>query len=637
MRTLWSDLRHAWRGIVGRPGLSLVIIATLGLGIGANAAIFSAVHALLLRPFPFKDPDRLVRISTLRGDAEGMLSVPEQDDIAALADVVQDIALYTDQGMYNASGFGDPEELQATITTHNLFRVLGVEPAIGSSYPAETDRTRRFELVISHGLWVRRFGRDPNIVGRTMTLDGSPGYAIHGVLPPGFNFPANSDLFRSAGIVADPRSYQRRDTRSRLAIARLTPGVTVEQAAERLNTLSIRLAQEFPDSNAGLRFRVMPIRDLYVGNIRPYVLMLFAAVVLVLLIACGNAASLLLSRALARDREMAIRLALGAGRGRLIGQVLMESVLLSLAGGVLGVGLAYAGIELITRLVRVQLPEWMRLEMDVMTLVFLCGVSLVTGVLAGVLPALRSTDAHLHDALKEGTRGSSTGARHRRARQAVVVAEVALALVLLIGASLMVQSFLRLQRADPGFEPDGVLSFRVELGWRAYNTHEQVIQFNDQVLNRLRALPGVVAVTLDSNLPISGKPREPFEVMVEGQGLEAKETNPFVNLHTVSPDYFRAMGIAIERGRGFIDGDVKDGQQVTVVSRRLAERLWPASDPVGNVIKLGRESTSPQLIVVGVASDVRGHRLSGSTTLDVYRPFRQSWAGGRGSSRGRAA
>jgi putative ABC transport system permease protein len=372
----------------------------------------------------------------------------------------------------------------------------------------------------------------------------------------------------------------------------------------------------------------MPIRDVYVGNVRPYVLMLFAAVVLVLLIACGNTASLLLSRALARDREMAIRQALGAGRGRLIGQVLMESVLLALAGGVVGLALAYLGIELITRLVRVQLPEWMRVEMDVTTLLFLFGVSLLTGVLAGVLPALRSTDAHLHGALKEGTRGSSAGARNRRLRHVLVVAEVALALVLLIGASLMAQSFVRLQRADPGFEADGVLSFRVELGWRAYNTHEQVIQFNDRILDQLRAVPGVVGVTLDSNLPISGKPREPFEVVVDGQGLDATQTNPFVNLHTVSPEYFHTMGIALERGRGFTNGDVKNGQQVTIVSRRLAERLWPSGDALGKVIRLGKESTSPALMVIGVASDVRGHRLAGSTTLDVYRPFRQSWAGG---------
>jgi putative ABC transport system permease protein len=624
-----TDLAYAARTLLTRPGFVLIVVLTLGLGIGANTAIFSAVHALLLRPFPFKDSNRLVRISTVKGGAEGQLSIPEQDDLAALSDIIEDIALYTDLGMYNAIGFGEPEELQATITTHNLFRVLGVQPLIGSSYPAETDRSRRFELVISHGLWTRRFGNDPNIVGRTMTLDGAPGYTIRGVLPPEFNFPSHSDLFRSSGIATDAKTYERRDIRGRLAVARLRPGVTVPQARDRIEALGERLAHEFPQTNAGLQFRVIPIRDLYVADVRPYVQLLFGAVMLVLLIACGNVVNLLLSRALAREREIAVRLALGAGRGRIIRQLLTESVLLSMMGGVAGLAFAYGGIELLVRLIRVPLPSWMQIELDGMTLGFLVVVSVLTGLAAGLLPALESGDRDLHGSLKDGGRGASDGARHHRLRNMLVIGEVALAVVLLVGAGLMVKSFVRLQRVHPGFDADSMLSFRVELGWRAYDTLEKGTIFKDRVLARLAELPGVVSVGLDSNLPLSGKPREPVQIVADGQSRDAQRANPFVHQHVVSAGYFETMRIPIERGRAFVDADVATSQPVAVVSRRLAERLWPGSDAVGQRIRIGAsEDTGPWVTVVGMAGDVRLQHLSGAPSLDVYRSYRQIGAGG---------
>ena len=255
---------------------SVLSSLTLGLGIGANAAILSAVNSLLLRDPPFKEPDRLVRVTSVRGDADGgALAVPELDDLLALP-VIEDAAMYTDQGMYNASGFGTPEELQATVTTHNLFRVLGVEPFVGTTFPASFDRTRSFGLVISHGLWVRKFGEDPNIVGRSMTLDGASGYTIYGVTPPAFNFPSHSDLFRSAGIAPDPQSYRRRDVRERYVLARLAPGVGLERARETIDDLARRLEREFPATNAGLSFRVTPLREMYSGRVRPYVLLLSA-------------------------------------------------------------------------------------------------------------------------------------------------------------------------------------------------------------------------------------------------------------------------------------------------------------------------------------------------------------------------
>jgi putative ABC transport system permease protein len=627
LQSATSELRHAIRALRARPGFAIVVTLTLGLGIGANTAIFSAVQALLLRPFPFRDADRLVRISTLRGGEEGGLAVPEQDDLLALSHVIEDVALYTDQGMYNASGFGHPEELQATITTHNLFRVLGVPLFVGAAYPAESDRSRRFELVISHGLWTRRFGQDPNIVGRRMTLDGAPGYTIHGVLPEGVNFPSNSDLFRSAGIAPDPAVYRRRDLRGRMALARLKPGVTVEQARRRIEALGHRLASEFPQTNAGLQFQVLPLRDLYVGDVRPYILLLFGAVALVLVIACSNVANLLLSRLIARDREIAVRFALGASRSRVVSQVLVESLVLAASGGIVGIALAWMGIELITGMVRAQLPVWMSISLDRATLVFLTLVSLATGLAAGLTPALRGGYRQLNDALRDGARGSSGGVRHQRLRNALVVAEVALTVVLLIAASLMVQSFGRLQRVSPGFDPSDLLTFRVELGWRAYDSAAKIVAFKDQLADRLRALPGVQAVAVDSNLPLSGKPRETYEVALHGQTVDAQRENPYVHSHIVSANYFEVMGIPIERGRGFAATDGPDNRRVVVVSRRLADRLWPSTDPLGGQLIVRSSTDDPPFTVVGVAADIRHQQLA-ATDVDLYIPYRQIVAGG---------
>jgi putative ABC transport system permease protein len=630
MPDFFADVRYAWRMLRSRPGFAALIVVTLGVGIGANSAIFSVVHALLLQPFPFKDPDRLVRVATVKGGEEGPLAIPELDDLQALSQVVEKVAGYTDQGLYNASGFGTPEELQATITTHNLFEVLGVAPLVGRTFPAHYDRSRQFGLLISHGLWTRRFGRDPNIVGRTMTLDGADGYVIHGVVPPEFNFPSHSDLFRSSGIAANPKQYERRDRRERLALVRLRPGVSIEQARDRIDALARRLERDFPTTNAGVGFRVTPLRDLYVGQVRPYLLLLFGGVMLVLLIACANVVNLLLSRAIARDRELAIRIALGAPRGRIVRQLLTESLVLAILGGTVGLVLAIVGVDVISTLVRMPLPPWMELRTNGAVLAFLIAISLLSGLAAGLVPALRNT-TRVHDALKEGSRGSSDGARQARLRNLLIVSEVALAVVLLILASLMVRTVRNLQRLDPGFQSQGLLTFRVELGWRAYGTLAKTMDFQTRMLDGLAALPGVETVGFDGNLWLSGKPREPAPIVVEGQSIDAQRTSPFVHWHFISPSYLQTMKTPLVAGRALTDADTVDAMPVALVSARLARLLWPNEDPIGKRVSDGNVDASGQktwVMVVGVVGDVQHQQLGGETSLEVYRSFRQVSVGG---------
>lgn len=618
-----SDIKLAFRALAARPSFSLLVILTLGLGIGANTAIFSAVHGLLLREPPFRAPDRLIRITSARGDEEGGgLSIPEFDDLLALR-VFETAAMYTDQGMYNASGFGTPEELQATITTHNLFDVLGVRPHVGSTFPAGFDRTRNFGLVISHGLWTRKFGQARDVVGKTMTLDGAPGYTIYGVMPEGFNFPSHSDLFRSSGISGNPEFYRRRDARDRFILARLRDGITMEQASAAVDGLARRLEGEFPATNAGLRFRVTSMRDQYTATVRPYVLLLFGAVVLVLVVACANVANLLLSRAIARERDVAVRTALGASRWQIVRQLLAESLVLSAAGALAGGLLATAAVGVLTRMVPVQLPPWMRIEVDARVGLFLATTAVLTGIAAGLVPAVRSSAAGIAS-LKEGVRGSSGGVRQRQLRNALVIAEVALALVLLVGASLLLQSVRQLHRVDLGFRTDNALTFRVELGWRAYGTLEKTATFHRRVLDRLRELPGVDALTFDNNLPMSGKPRDPYAVRAAGQSRDEEARNPYVNSHYVGPEYFQVMGIRLVSGRGFDDRDRVDAPTAAVVSKRLADRLWPGRDAIGQRIQW-QDTTEPEkwMMVVGVAEPVLHHELDADPGFDLYSPFTQ--------------
>jgi putative ABC transport system permease protein len=623
-----SGARTLVRRLAGAPGMTAAAVVSIALGVGANTAVFSVVYALLIRPLPFPDADRLVRITSVRGEALGFLAVPEQDDLRALPGIFEDVALYTDQGAYNASGFGPPEELPATITTANLFSVLGIAPQMGSVFPSEFDRTRQFGLVISHGLWQRRFGGEPDVVGRTMTLDGAPGYVIHGVMPAGFQFPAHADLFRSAGISPTPETYLRRDLRGRMGLGRLREGVTVAQAQQAVDALAARLANDFPATNAGLEFRLTPLRDTFVGQARGYLWLLASAVALVLLVGAVNVANLLLARALATRRDTVVRLALGASRARIVRETMAESLALAFAGALIGGALAWVGVRAITSLVQATLPPSMRIGLDWPALVALGVFAAISAVVAGVFPVLRLGDLEASRVLREEGRGGGGGPRSERLRSILIGAEVALAVALVAGAGLLARSFQRLQQVDLGFEPERRLTFRVELGWRAYDTHEKVIRFNEQLLEGLARLPGVTGVALDSNLPMSGKPREPDTIVLEGQSDVERRTNPYVNTHVVSASHPDVLGLGLVRGRALLSTDRLDTEPVALVSAALASRLWPGIDPIGRRFAVGTPSaTNPIATVVGVVGDIRhvGVREPG---FDVYRPFTQRWAGG---------
>ncbi|MCW5558081.1 MAG: FtsX-like permease family protein, partial [Verrucomicrobiae bacterium] len=483
---------------------------------------------------------------------------------------------------------------------------------------------------ISYGLWTRRFGRDPNIVGRTMTLDGAAGYVIHGVMPQHFNFPSHSDVFRSSGISSDPNSYERRDFRNRFAVARLKPGVSQTQAQSAMQAMALRLEHDFPASNTDLRFRALPLREIYSGPIRPYAILLLFAVALVLAVACVNVASLQLSRLLLREREIAIRLALGASRWSVARQVLIESLLLSTVGGGLGFALAHASIGVLAVAVPVPLPPWIRIEIDPSATAFLVLICAVAGVASALAPAWHAWRNENQSALKEGMRGSSHGLRQRRLRNALIIAEVALAAVLLVGSGLLAQSVARLQRVNPGFNPQNLLTFRVEIGWASpWGSRERNPEFHRLVLQKLSALPGVHGVTLDDNLPLSGKPRDVATYRAAGQSEREQLRNPYLNPHTVGPNHFSTMGIPLLRGRDFSSQDRTNTPPVVIVSRSLAERLWPGVDPIGQRIQPSN-TTKPEIwdTVIGVAENVLHHELDAAPSLDLYYSYTQFSPGG---------
>jgi putative ABC transport system permease protein len=625
MRTLWQDLRYGARMLVKKPGFTLVAVITLALGIGANAAIFSVINSVLLRPLPYPQPEQLVWVWGTNPSSDikqETASLPDFVDWKAQGQSFAAMGGFTSFSPI-LTGNGEPERLTGALVTDGFFATLGVPPLVGRTFTPDEDKpdNRRY-AVISHGLWQRRFGASESIVGQKVTLNGNP-HVVVGVMPPHFKHPLPAmrlpvEVWLPLGV--DPAQAARRGDFLGV-VGRLKPGVSVPQAHAELNTIMGRLEAQYPDTNRGWGVIVLPLLDRFVGELRPTLYLLVAAVGFLLLIACANVANLLLARASARQREVAVRAALGAGRWRIVRQLLTESVLLSVVGGAVGLLLAKWGMDALVGVSPADLPRVGEVALDWRVLGLTFAVSLATGVAFGLLPALQAANPHLSEVLKEGGRGSADSARGKRVRGALVVAEVALALVLLVGAGLMLRSFARLQNVNPGYNAENVLTVGLSLPASKYKEGPQVVAFYQQLLERVSTLPGAQAVGFVDALPLAGGNYLSFAI--EGRATQPTDRTPDAEHRVVSPGYFRAMGIPLVRGRLLTEQDNAQAPVATVISETAARRYFPNEDPIGKRVNFGNPQTAPWRTIVGIVGDVRNEGLNAEPNPQMYVSFAQ--------------
>ncbi|HEX8651896.1 MAG TPA: ABC transporter permease [Pyrinomonadaceae bacterium] len=640
MGTLLQDLRYAVRLLLKMPGFTFVAVLTLALGIGANTAIFSVVHAVLLRPLPFEHPEQLVRVTSdfRRVDlADAGLSAPELFDFRDRSGLFSSIS-----GLYpinaNLTQVDQPERVEALLVDVNYFQLLGAGAQLGRVFQQEDYSTGISEVaVISDGVWRRRYGGATDVLGKKFRLDNDL-YTIVGVMPPGFRHPGRSiqtdvEVWVPAGWTGTPfNNPPRGDHMLRGALARLKPGITVEQAQARMNELARELQKEYPNDyteKAGWTPRVIGLHDDLVGNVRPALLVLLAAVGFVLLIACANVANLLLARASARQREIAIRRALGAGRLRLIRQLVTESLVLSFLGGALGLLIAVWGVDLLVKFSPSNITPLGGVSLNGSVLFYTLLISLATGVIFGLAPAISASNPDLHETLKDAARSTTGGVHRNRVRSLLVISEFALALMLLISAALLLRSFWRLQTVDPGFNSENVLTARLwlpqpnlpETG--PYFQHSSRAQLYRQVLQRVASLPGVQMVGGVSQLPLDGVPGT-NGFTIEGAASDPRELRA---AHTViaSPSYFATLGIPLLKGRLFTEQDDEKAPRAVVVNQTLAQRFFPGEDAVGRRLRLGDGRTEqPWQTIVGVVHDVKTEGLDVENRPQIYRSILQT-------------
>lgn len=624
MPTLLRDFRFALRMLLRNPGFTAVAVLTLALAIGANVAIFSATSALLLRPFPYPQPQQLMAINMMDQNNAPISSLMRYELLRDNARTLTPIAWTNDN--LNLTGAGEPVQIPIARVTPNFFSVLGVEPALGRGFSqVEGQPESRPVVILSNGLWRTRFNSNPGILGTSIDLDGVPSTVI-GVLPAGVAFPfvGQADLFspRYFEITLMPTARLRLGVGYLGLAGRLHPGVTAAEANAELGLLNQRYRKEFPmagDSGASATMTVQSLQSSVVGDLRTKLWILMSAVALLLLIGCANVASLLLSRALARRRELAIRTALGASRSAVVRQLLTESLLLSFAAGLCGVALAWLADRAFVAWAAAQLPQGMPIGLDGRVLLFAVGVSLLTGVLTGVFPALQLARANLNSTLRDEGRGLSGSRSRARLRSALVVGQVALSLLLLIGAGLLVRSFERLLRTDPGFAPDHVLTMGVSLPTTKYSKPGQQIDFFREVLRRVSALPGVQSAAISATLPLQYKRVTPL--LPQGQPAVPMAQRPFIDIEAVSPAWFATLRVPLLDGRAFTDADDAQAPKVVIVNRMFAHRFWPNDNPIGKTILIGRGPALSQ--VVGVAGDVHNQGLAENPQAQVWVPFQQ--------------
>ncbi|HYN85401.1 MAG TPA: ABC transporter permease [Pyrinomonadaceae bacterium] len=629
LEQLVQDLRYGLRMLRRWPGFTAVAVLTLALGVGANTAIFSVVNSVLLRPLDYPNAERIAAIQELNEKGtRGQVTPANFLDWRAQNTVFERLAAIHARTA-NLSAADESERIDLAMTSIDFFPVFGVGPHLGRFFvPEEESAGHDPVVVIGYGLWQRRFAADPSIVGRSIMLDGQP-YTVVGVAPAGFRYPDKTEAWVPPFQRVPTLSPQMDVERARgfgflSAVGLLKPGVTVEQAHDEMTAITARLREQYPEANNNRFNRVLSLHAHLVGDSSRALLMLLGAVALVLLIACANVANLLLARASARQKEIAVRLALGATRLRLIRQLLAESVLIALLGGAAGMLLGWWGVDLMRGALPVDFPLAQSIGVDLRVLGFTLLVSLLTGVVFGLAPALQSTKADVNESLKEGARGASGGARRSRVRSLLIVSEVALSLVLLIGAGLLFRSFLRLQAVELGFRPQSVLTFRLTPSGENFREDRQYTAFYEQVAERVRALPGVESVGLINTLPLVKGPTAGFRV--EGRPPLTRDKWAMVNFRSVSPDYFQAAGVPVVKGRAFDARDDASAPRVILVNQSVARRDFPGEEPVGKRINFGATNPDGQpawFEIVGVVADVRSLGLGEEPTPEIYTSYLQ--------------
>jgi putative ABC transport system permease protein len=625
MQNVWQDLRYGARTLIKNPGFTFIALLTLALGIGANTAIFSVVNSLILRPLAYPNAERLMTIwenhQANGGPQREWTSPPGFEDWRNQAQSFDQVVAY--QGwqptLTDPSGQSEPEQLLGVSVSHDVFEMLGVKPFLGQGFLPQDDQPgAESKVIISHGLWQRRFGADPQLVGKTISLNGESRVVL-GVMPAGFKFPIinNAEIWRPIRPALSP-GCQRGCITIRV-MARLKEGVSETQARTELETIASGIEQQFPETNAKVGVTLLPMQDFIVGTARTPMIVLLVAVAFVLLIACVNVANLLLARATGREKEMAVRASLGAGRWRIVRQLLAEGILLASIGSAVGLLMAYWLLDLIVALAPQNTPRLDEIVLDQRALLLTFGITLLTGIFFGLAPSWQISRANLNQSLKDSSRGAQGAKSGRRALGALVVAETALALMLLVGAGLLMKSFINLQRVNPGYSPTNVLTALVSLPSATY-PRSQVQPFHHQLLKHLSGLPGVQSVGAISSLPLAGFDND-NDFVIEGRPKPLPNQQPVAWANSVSTDYFRTMGIQLRDGRIFTDQDAEKTMKVALISEAFARRYFPDENPLGK--RIGNGDPDSWTEIVGVVADVKQFGLSQDARVTMYFPLAQ--------------
>jgi putative ABC transport system permease protein len=622
LSTIWQDIRRGSRTLLKYKTFTTIAVAVIALGVGANTAIFSVINAVLLRPLPYQDEDRIVMVwenDTLEGNPKNAVAPANFFDFKEQSQVFDQLATYSQPSGLNLTTADEPERVEASAVSANLFSVLGVQTVLGRVFLPDDDKPGAAPVtVITNGLWQRRFGADPSIINRTVKLDGES-YTVVGVLPVSFELPEKVQAFIPLPLSAEGPSARKQHFLR--VVGRLKPGASVEQARSNLETIAARLQQQYPDTNTGRGVTVIPIKEQFVGDVRYALLVMFAAVAGVLLIACTNVAHLLLARGAARQREFAVRAALGASKWRIVQQLLIENSLLALLGGAVGLLIAVVVTRLFTTFSPSVFPRGAEVGISLMVLIFTFVLSMLTGVLFGLLPAYQLLRPNLNLVLKEGGRGSTNGLRLNRIGRVLIVSEIAISLLLLVCAGLMIKSFMRLQNVNPGFDANNVLTMQVSLP-STYEDGQQIGAFYTQLQERIAAVPGVRSSSLVSRLPLAGD-RATTTVAVEGRPIQVGEELE-AHFRSIGPDFFRVMSIPLLNGRDFTLQDSDKTPDVIIINESMARAFWPNENPVGKRVRLGPNPAAPWVSVVGVVANALNFGLDVDARHEIYSPYLQS-------------